>query len=79
MPRLNKKFIEKTKCKFEKIFWDNSLKGFGLRVSPTGRKSFIINWRNQEGRQGRKVIGIYGKLTIEQARLQAKHYFIKYL
>ena len=77
MPRLNKKFIEKTKCKFEKIFWDNSLKGFGLRVSPTGRKSFIINWRNQEGRQGRKVIGIYGKLTIEQARLQAKQYFYK--
>jgi integrase len=77
MSRLNKKFIEKLICEKEKIFWDKALKGFGVRVSPTGRKSFIINWRNKEGRQGKKVVGIYGKMTVEQARLLAQQYFYK--
>ena len=43
MQRLNNKFIEKINCMNEKIYWDSAIKGFGIRVAATGRKSFIIN------------------------------------
>ena len=75
MQRLNNKFIEKLSSTTEKIYWDSAIKGFGIRISPSGRKSFIINWRNNEGRQGRKVIGVHGKITTEQARQLAQKYF----
>jgi len=52
------------------VLWDGELKGFGLRVYPTGRKSFIIKYRHA-GRQGIHKIGPYGPLTVEQARKMA--------
>lgn len=38
------------------LLWDSELKGFGVRVNPTGRKSFFINYRIR-GRQRRMNIG----------------------
>ena len=53
------------------IFWDLSLKGFGVRVSPEGRISFIIQYRNPQGRSRRITIGPYGEYTPEKARNEA--------
>ncbi len=39
---------------------------------PTGLKTFILQYRNTEGRSRRIVVGRYGLLTVEQARDQAK-------
>lgn len=58
------------------MIWDDELVGFGVRVEPTGRKSFIARYR--AGDAGRKAplrqvtVGSYGKLTPEQARVEAK-------
>ncbi len=52
------------------VLWDGELKGFGLRVYPTGRKSFIVKYRFQ-GRQGIHTLGRFGPLTVEQARKMA--------
>ena len=58
------------------IAWDNKLTGFGVRVQPTGIKSFIVNYRAGDG--GRKapnkriVIGRYGRVTPEKARRLAQ-------
>ena len=58
------------------IAWDDKLTGFGVRVHPTGAKSFIINYRTGDG--GRKapnkqvVLGRYGKLAPDQARRLAQ-------
>jgi len=52
--------------------WDSELRGFGVRAIPSGLKTFILQYRNAEGRSRRIVVGRYGVLTVEQARDQAK-------
>lgn len=45
------------------ILWDDEIKGFGLRVSPGGNKSYILNFRAGRGRnapQHRITIGRAG-------------------
>ena len=51
--------------------WDSEIKGFGLRVSPGGRKVYILKYRTVDGTQRKPVIGTHGALTLEQARKQA--------
>jgi integrase len=56
--------------------WDASLPGFGLRVTPTGVKTFILRYRPKgAGRRGTKrflTLGRYGALTPGQARNEAR-------
>jgi integrase len=54
------------------FLWDSELRGFGLRAIPSGLKTFILQYRNAEGRSRRIVVGRYGVLTVEQARDLAK-------
>ena len=54
--------------------WDGELKGFGLRVNPTGKKVFILKYR-VNGKQGILSIGEYGKITVDEARAIAKERF----
>lgn len=55
----------------EKLYWDDALKGFGLRVSPKGRKTFFIQYRSGN-RTRRARIGVMGPVTADQARLKAR-------
>jgi integrase len=48
--------------------WDAKLRGFGLRVHPSGTKTFILKKRTAGGRQVKLTIGRYGELTVDQAR-----------
>ncbi|MDE0447129.1 MAG: integrase arm-type DNA-binding domain-containing protein [Spirochaetaceae bacterium] len=54
------------------IAWDDKLIGFGVRVQPSGLKSFIVNYRaGNGGRRApnkRVVIGRFGPVTPDQAR-----------
>ncbi len=58
------------------IIWDRELKGFGLRVEPTGLKSYVVRYRPGAG--GRTaplrqlVIGRHGPLTPDEARRLAR-------
>lgn len=57
------------------VAWDKTLPGFGVRVRPSGAKSFIVFYRAGSGRKApmRKLtIGSTKKLTIEEARKIAK-------
>jgi integrase len=54
----------------QKIYRDTAIVGFGLRVTSTGAKSFIVEKRI-DGKSRRKTIGPYGPVTVEQARKQA--------
>ncbi|WP_334183204.1 tyrosine-type recombinase/integrase [Novosphingobium sp.] len=56
------------------VQWCGQLPGFGIRVRPSGSKSFIVQYRiGGRNSPTRKVtVGTYGKLTVEQAREAAK-------
>lgn len=59
----------------EYILWDSEIPGFGLRVSPSGAKSYLFKYRVGGGRAGTKrkpTIGRQGPMTPEQARAIAK-------
>ena len=52
-------------------YWDDQLPGFGIRVYPTGRKSFVLTYRTN-GRKRFLTLGNYGRLTVDEARRMAK-------
>jgi integrase len=73
LAKLTKRVVDTTKAaKAESFAWDNELPGFGLRTKPNGTKSFLIQYRNANGRSRRLTIGRYGVLTPEEARKIAR-------
>ncbi|ABF54107.1 hypothetical protein Sala_2399 [Sphingopyxis alaskensis RB2256] len=54
------------------IYWDSEVKGFGLRVLPSGLKTFVVQYRNAEGIKRRMNLGRFGVLTVDTARDLAK-------
>ncbi len=55
----------------QRFLRDAELKGFALRATAGGAKTFIIEKRI-EGKNRRITLGRYGELTVEQARKQAQ-------
>jgi integrase len=54
------------------LLWDDGgVRGFALRVYPSGAKSFLMSYR-VNGRERRHTIGNFPTWTLEAARLEAK-------
>ncbi|MDA4848624.1 tyrosine-type recombinase/integrase [Hoeflea poritis] len=72
MPKLTKRVVDALKPETSDIVhWDDELAGFGIRVRPSGRKSYIVKCRCR-GRQIKMTIGTHGPITVEQARTNAR-------
>ena len=58
------------------IAWDDRLIGFGVRVQPSGTKTFIVNYRTGDGGRTapnkRVAIGRYGRIAPDRARRLAQ-------
>src|SRR5262249_57060480 len=53
--------------------FDDAVKGFGIRITPTGARTFILAYRRKsDGKQRRYSIGAFGAWTTTQAREEAK-------
>jgi len=73
MTNLTNKTVAAIKPRDDEFFvWDAKLPGFGLRVKPSGAKSFLIQYRNRSGRTRRYSLGKVGVVAPEQARKIAK-------
>jgi integrase len=71
MPKLTKRVVDAAEGRAREYFiWDEDLPGFGLRILPSGRKRYIIQYR--AGRRSRRIsLGPSTVLTCEQARGRA--------
>jgi integrase len=58
----------------ELVYWDETLPGFGVKVTPAGRKVFVVLYRTAgAGSRLRKyTIGPYGRVTLHVARNEAQ-------
>lgn len=74
MPKITKKIVDAIKPDASKpvVIWDSELRGFGVRVMPSGVGSYILFYRTIEGRQRKMTLGRVGTLTTEQARNLAR-------
>ena len=59
------------------VHWDSGLPGFGVKVTPKGRKVFIVLYRvaGAGSRLRKYTIGPHGRITLHQARLAAQKVF----
>jgi len=71
MPKLTKRTIEAAEIRASEYFlWDAEVPGFGLRVLPSGRKGYVVQYR--AGRRPRRIsLGPSTVLPCEQARTRA--------
>jgi integrase len=53
----------------EAFYWDSEQRGLGLRVKPSGAKSWFVQYRTVNGRTRRFTLGAVTELTPEQARV----------
>ncbi len=75
MSKLTKRIVDGLQsdgAKHGTLFWDDELNGFGVRVFPSGLKTFVIKFRAHSGRQRWLKLGAFGPLTAEHAREKAK-------
>ncbi len=75
MPKITPQFVENIVPDPKRaltIYWDSELKGFGVVVLLSGRRTYCIQYRNQERIVRRYKIGIHGHITTEEARSMAQ-------
>ena len=72
--RLSKRTVDVAKPgNRDRFIWDVDLKGFGLKITPQGRKVFVAQYRPLGTKHARRVtIGAFGMLTAEEARSEAR-------
>jgi integrase len=74
--RITKRYVDGLRpTAADTVYWDDDLTGFGVRVRPSGGKSYVFRYRLGGGRSGRLrklTLGPIGSYTPEQARKAAQ-------
>lgn len=78
MPKLTRRMIDSLPTRDTAyISWDTDVRNFGVRVYPSGQKSYLISYRTVPGRRGSKksyVLGATMVLPLDQARDLARQW-----
>ena len=71
MPKLTKRLVDAADCRAAEYFmWDDEIPGLGVRVLPSGRRVYVVQYR--VGRRSRRIsLGPSTVLACEQARKRA--------
>lgn len=75
--KLTKGYIDRIKPgPKDEFHWDTDVKGFGVRITPTGKLTFIVQGRveGSSAPAARITIGPYGVFTVDQARDVAREH-----
>ncbi len=74
--KLTKSYVDRVKPGAKDEFhWCVEPRGFGLRVTPTGKMTFIVQGRvDGSGKEARITVGPFGVFTVEQARDLAREH-----
>jgi integrase len=75
MPKLTKRFVDALLPNpggSDLFAWDSDLRGFGIRLKPSGTASYIVQYRTAHGRSRRYAFAKVGTITPDQARTKAK-------
>ena len=74
--KITKRALDALKpAKCDQYLWDSELAGFGLKVTPAGTKTYIVQYRlgGRRGKTRRVTIGRHGSpWTPDEARVEAK-------
>lgn len=74
MPKLTKRLIDATEAdpNGEEFLWDSEVKGFGLRVKPSGAKSFVLKYRIGMKTKRYTICKVGSPHTVDEAREEAR-------
>ena len=67
---ISKRTVEALSAEKDTVFWDGGLKGFGVRVYPSGSKVYVVQSRGPGGPK-RVTVGRHGVISAGQARRRA--------
>lgn len=69
MPKLTKSVVDAARPRESQFtVWCSELKGFGVFVHPTGKRTYFVDYRNAQSVRRRLTIGRHGVVTAEEAR-----------
>jgi integrase len=72
--KLTKRVIDDlTKADIDKYYWDTDITGLAVKVTPKGKKTFLVQYRpGGRGTPTRKIfLGPYGEVTLHKAKTEA--------
>lgn len=73
--KLTKSVVDAAQAQVQAVeLRDTLVPGFLCKITPAGRKVFMLQYRTNAGERRKPSLGLYGELTVEQARALAQEW-----
>ncbi len=71
--KLTKRIVESAESDLSKriVLWDTEVTGFCVRIYPSGKKTYFLQYRNKDRVSHKIKLGVHGNITTELAREKA--------